>query len=160
MGTLCQPGEVTSGERQPKKHTAQQRLISIQHTDIMMERKAKQSKREQKGGIKGEMCEGTGLEMQQANSARLCRSHHFIGPHFTGLDKSPVLQPIIAATVTESTYFFMFLTFMLAVLTQERRRGSAGCSVISSLLTWQTERADINTCQSVSQSQGNWRGRE
>ena len=43
----------------------------------------------------------------------------------------------------------MFLTFMLAVLTQERRRGSAGCSVMSSLLTCQTEKADINKCQSV-----------
>ena len=40
MGTLCQPGEVTSGERQPK-NTAQQQLISIQHTDTVMERKAK-----------------------------------------------------------------------------------------------------------------------
>lgn len=45
MGTLCQPGEVTSRERQPKKNTAQQHLISIQHSDTMMERKAKQSKR-------------------------------------------------------------------------------------------------------------------
>ncbi|TNN73231.1 hypothetical protein EYF80_016562 [Liparis tanakae] len=37
--------------------------------------------------------------------------------------------------VTGTTYFFTFLTFMLAVLTQERRRGSAGSSVMSSLLT-------------------------
>lgn len=36
--------------------------------------------------------------------------------------------------LAESTYFFTFLIFMLAVLTQERRRGSAGCSGMSSLL--------------------------
>lgn len=32
MSTLCQPGEVTSGERQPTKTAAQEHIIIIQHT--------------------------------------------------------------------------------------------------------------------------------
>lgn len=39
MGTLCQPGEMTSGECQPKrKKIAQQQLIRIQNTETRLER--------------------------------------------------------------------------------------------------------------------------
>lgn len=68
-------------------------------------------------------------------------------PHrFAGLNKEPYIQaseaaPESSVSVTESTYFSMFLTFILAVLTQERRRGSAWCSVMSSLFTCQEQKA-------------------
>lgn len=66
-----------------------------------MERKAK-GKRAKEGEERefGPMCEN---RVRDAAGGLVCLSlaHHFIAPHFTGLDKSPGLQPIIAAALSQ-----------------------------------------------------------
>lgn len=98
MGTLCQPGEVTSGERQPKDtHNS---TSSVFNTLTLWWRE-KQKEREQKREKKeiGPMCENRVRDAADGLVC-LCLAHHFIAPYFTGLDKSPGLQPIIAATLS------------------------------------------------------------
>ena len=69
-----------------------------------MERKQPHEREQKRGKREGEMCPvcvGAVLAPQLADFVSVSRAHRFIGPHFTGLDKSPGLQPIIAATLSQ-----------------------------------------------------------
>lgn len=104
MGTLCQSGKVTSGKSQPEKQKQKKNIYIANAATYQYLKHCKKEKnkvywhkRRRRRRVR------LGLHMITDSLICLCHTRHFIGPHFSGLNKRPGLQPIIAATLSPGT---------------------------------------------------------